>query len=218
MVIFRMLSILMLWGLGLTVVMMLVKTIVGSGAKLGSQKVHNKLKDAIAKLVAGLISFGKEEKQELAYNFQKTQVNKTFSYGYFSTIFKEPVLAYAKIDTNKGGCQIMGETTTMTCELRYDGQETSVYIDSHLYGHIDADSGLSDAKGKEIVKLDCNSYPLYDVIKENDQPAAYIDKKSDTSSNKRFFTMLNADIRLSTEVLVIYILYYKLIKTQPNNA
>lgn len=209
-----MLSVLVLWGLGLTVVMMLVKAIVGGGAKLGSQRVQDKLKKTIAELVAGLIPFGIEEKQELARDFQETQTNKTFSYGYFSTIFKEPVLAYARIDTHKGGCQIMGETTTMTCELRYDGQQTSVYIDGQHYGQINADSILADTKGKEIVKLDCNSYPLYDVIKENEQPAAYIDKKSDANSNKRFFTMLNADIKLSTEVLVAYILYYKLIKTR----
>ena len=214
MIVFRVFFVLLIWGLGIAFLMLIVRSIVNSGNKLGSQRVQDKLEKTLANLITGLVPFDREEKKELGREFQETQVNKSFSYGYFSTIFKEPVLAFAKIATSNGGTQIMGETMDLKCELRYDGQRVAAYISGKPYGHINEEGLLTNTKGQEIVKLDCNSYPLYDVIMKDDSPAAYMEKEPEASSNKRFFTMFNSDIELSSEELIIYILYYKLIKTK----
>ena len=218
MIIFRIFFVLLIWGLGLSFLMLLIRYIVNSGNRLGSNRVQDKLQKTLSNLVAGLVPFSNEEKRELGRDFQETEVNKSFSYGYFSTIFKEPLLAFAKVDTTNGGCQIMGQTTDIKCELRNDGQRILIYISDKPFGKLNQEGTLTDIKGKVIVKLDCNSYPLYDVIMKDDRPAAYMEKEPDSGSNKRFFTMFNSDIELSSEVLVIYILFYKLIKTKYQNA
>ena len=190
MIIFRLFFVLLMWGVGIVFLMLLVRAIVNSGNQLGSQQVQDKLQKTLTNLITGLVPFERDERKELGRDFQETEVNKNFSYGYFSTIFKEPVLAFAKILTSKGGCQIMGETTEIKCELRFNGHQTAVYIGGKVYGKIDKNGILTDTKKRAIVNLDCNSYPLYDVIKKDGKPAAYIEKKHEEGNKPVSYTHL----------------------------
>jgi|GEM_PF-3525440 len=217
---FRLFFYLILWGLGLMFFLYLLSYIKKSDPIKQEKKIWDRLMELLEGLASDLIPMEKQELSELSKTAPQTKVNKKITKGFISTIFQEPVLAYAKEQTETSSLYIVAQDAQETTyALRNLDNHTVLLLDGAVYGTIDAADVVTDhrvAKGQKVF-IDCNSYPEYNVIMMDETPIAYMDKSGGTSSNERFFPMINEIEKIDSKLIIFLILYCKLIKTTTNN-
>lgn len=210
-----------MWGIGLMFFLYLLSSIKNSDPAKMEKRVWGRLQAILKGLTSDLIPIQKEELSELSTATPETKVKKNIWKGFISTIFQEPVLAYAREELAQGGQYIAAQDSEdMLYAVRSLGEEQTVFLlNGQVFGTIDS-SGIvkyeSGQKGEKIF-IDCNSYPEYNVIMMDETPMAYMDKLGGTSSSERFFPMINEIEKINPKLMVFLILYCKLIKTTTNS-
>lgn len=178
------------------------------------------LKVQLKELKDGLVPIDAEELKILSANPVMKNLRKGatgFSKGVLSTIYQEPIFAYA-LKRYKTEGQLLMLVTTSEAEYRYlyADQKTKVFINGDQVGTISNENKLMSTDGrKKIAELIEKPFEKVNVIKKGEDELAYLNRKdADLSQSNldRAFSLFHTFRKNVEEEVVLMTLHEILFK------
>lgn len=180
-----------------------------------SEFLTTQLKD----LMESLIPLDDEEFKLLANNPISKKIKKagsTFSMGLLSTIYQEPLFAFAfKNYNNLDKALLLVESEKKQYKLLFQENFTKIFINNTEFGTITAEGKLYSVDGRrilsEIVKL-----PTVEtkVIRSEGEDLVHLNEKIEGNTNnaERVFSLFHEFNNVVSDNIIVLTLYYVLLK------
>ena len=140
------------------------------------------LKVQLRELTEGLVPFDAEEMKILSSSPIVKNLRKGtsgFSKGVLSTIYQEPVFAYAfKRYKTEDQLLMLVDTTKAEYRFLFGNQKTKVFINGEEYGTISSENKLLSTDGRHILaELVEKPFEKVNIIKKGENELAFLNRK-----------------------------------------
>ena len=120
-----------------------------------------KLRESIAQQIESLVALSKEELELLSINQIDTSTKlgiNTVRTGVFTSIYQEPLVAYARKSYGQSGTELLTLVHTRDQSFVYEssGPKTRVSVDGQQIGTIHSDGNLYDMKDRQVAHIEAD--------------------------------------------------------------
>ncbi len=176
------------------------------------------LAENLKELLDGLIPFHNQDFKLLSKLPQKQIIRvglDTIEKGYLSTIYQEPLIAYAiKHYKKKDKISLIAVTELSEYQLLYSKGTTVVYVDGKKIGHISEDYIFTEIGSKATASVDSKVSNEYASVEIDGKVIAHFnDRDQATSINDRVFSLFHSFDTDDSPRLISLTLFYILIKS-----
>ena len=200
-------AILALGGIGIVTVLKTMQNF-----RPGRNKIQKDLQQIKAELqpwIADIVPWSREEMEQLSFNQVKRTSRKrvvSSSKGIFTTIYHEPVIAWAykKYVGQKENAVLYARTSRNEFIYRIKNEEVEVVIDDQLVGKIDAAGRLYNYKGtRQLAQINRQSQELLLPVMLGDKEIGSLTNPDRANkSNPRAFQLLTEMEKEEEEVFL----------------
>jgi hypothetical protein len=200
-------TILALGGIGIYTVLKAMQNFQPGRKKI--QKDLQQIRADLKPVIAELVPWSREEMEQLSFNQVKRTSRKrviTSAQGVFTTIYHEPVIAWAykKYVSPKENALLYIRTSRNEFIYRIKNEEVEVVIDDQLVGKIDAAGRLFNYKGtKQLAQINRQSEELLlPVTLGEKEIGSLINPARTNKSNPRAFQLLSSMEKAEEEIFL----------------
>lgn len=172
------------------------------------------LRSLVGEFTDGLIPFEESEFKLLSINpVTKTskRASAVYSRGVLSTIYQEPLIAFAFKDSYKNDkLLLLAQSDKNSYQLNFSGELTEAIVNDKPVGYINAKNEFVDVNQNKIAGIQQTSGERYARIFLHDKDTAHINiKGSDTiSESERVFSLFHDFKHEDSDEMVLLTLYY----------
>lgn len=167
-----------------------------NSTKTQKRRDVGKLRDLIQPLIEGLVRLSSEELELLSINQTDTSTRpglNTIRTGVFTSIYQEPLIAYARKTYGQSGTEVLTVLHTSEQSFVYEssGSKTRVLVDDQQIGTIHSDGNLYDMKDRQVAHIEADDVLSTHPVKIGSREVGeIINPMRAASPNPRAYTFL----------------------------